>query len=24
VCGELLILTECTEEMQTCESFEGR
>jgi hypothetical protein len=24
VCGELLILTECTEEVQTCESFEGR
>jgi len=24
VCGELLILAECTEEVQTCESFAGR
>jgi hypothetical protein len=24
VCGELLILAECTEEVQTCESFASR
>jgi len=24
VCAELLILAECTEEVQTCESFAGR
>jgi hypothetical protein len=24
VCGELLILPECTVEVQTCESFAGR
>ena len=24
VCGELLILAECTVEVQTCESFAGR